>query len=94
MKDDDVLKVRLREVDLFIMMPGRERRKLLLATARRWQEIGHIGMAVNCKYCLQTSDPDIKKLLKSGKLVQVRTGGSRKASSKSAKRQTYLIPGK
>ncbi len=58
------------------MSYGKERRALILEVL----EAG-FSFAVNRKYCLQTKhDPDLKRLIKKGKIKLVNTGGTVKTT--------------
>ncbi len=58
------------------MSYGKERRALILEVLK-----SGFSFAVNRKYCLQTKkDPDLKRLIKQGKIKLVNTGGTVKTT--------------
>jgi hypothetical protein len=70
---------------------GSERRKRILAYL---EDNPGTAIAVNNKWQLSTEqDSDLSRLIKQGKLVRYRDGGSRRSFGhrKSSKRQTYLV---
>lgn len=65
----------------YFMPYGKERRKYILSLIKTspWG-----WLAVNRKWQWSTKDPDIKKLLKKGKVIMIRPAGG-------LSRQSYLI---
>lgn len=82
--------MRAASIPLLTMMPGKERRALLIEA---FKNIPGAQLAVNRRGCLQLhQDPDLKKLLKKGMLVRTRSVGcpSLLKGFGSFCRQTYL----
>lgn len=68
---------------------GAQRRTAIMATMLATEGA---AIPVNNKWqASSVRDPDLACLLKKGKLRQIRAGGSRQQTQKSAKRQTYLV---
>jgi len=73
---------------------GARRRELLLNWLRTPDEQGYPQrIPVNCKWQLNMLDPDLRLLVKQGKLVRWRGGGGKRhpMNKSPRKRQTYLV---
>ncbi len=75
---------------IYDQAPGRSRRLKLLSVFAQ-NPTGRLP--VNNKWQATTQDPDLSRLIKQGKLKQIRSGGCRQhpQNRSSNKRQSYLV---
>lgn len=65
-----------------IMPYGKERREAIIAHLRAIRDDVHNYIVINKKYCLiLKKDPDLKRLLKQGKLKMYKMGGNKNTYS-------------
>jgi len=93
-----MLATRLLSNDVYSMMFGVDRRAAILATIKMYMgsETALPGLPVNNKYQWSTNDPDLRYLLKKGKIKRIRRSTRPERNlvtgrKPGGKGQTYLV---